>query len=170
MSPTAQSEVLETLPRTGLSNQRYLVRLGENLTDKATAHDPRIQKLRGAKLYQKTGAWKSTCGNTKCGVSNGRLVSVNPRDGKFENCEVVVMHHTISVHLSNSAYKQRTIWFWDNQALPVRGVALVEYVGEEPEEILPHGNSTRNADPYIRTHPSVSSVGDRVRRNCYLFD
>ena len=79
---------------------------------------------------------------------------MNPRMARPPQGNVVIMHHVVSVHKSDGNYKRRLIRFWNDEALPVRGVALVEYVGEEPEVIVPHENSTRNVDPYIRTHPN----------------
>ena len=150
MSPKATSSALDCLPRVGLSNNCYLVRLGENLTDRTRANDAEVQKLRAGKLYHKTGAWNTTYGNTKCIIRGEKLLCVNPRMARPPQGNVVIMHHVLSVHKSDGNYKRRLIWFWNDEAFPVRGVALVEYVGEEPEVIVPHENSTRNSY-YLRT-------------------
>jgi hypothetical protein len=171
-SSTADTEAVECLPKTGLTNCRILVRLGENLTEKqSSGRNVVAERERSCKLYQKTGAWSRTAGNMLCAVEDGKFLRANPRVP--QDCATISLHTTILVHKSDPTYRRRVSWFWNHPALPVKGIALVEYSGREPEKILAHGNNLNDNDPYLRTHPQVLDkvqAADRCVSDKGLYD
>jgi len=161
---TKEADVLRDVPRGRKDNCQFVIDNTANVTRK-NSHQPN-------RFWDDCGVWDSKQGRTlkSTFVRNGQgiLQSVTQRTGVF--CvkrrvkkkvtwepiqpqpvveDVVVLHSYYATLKADAMYRKRATWL---ESQPE--IALVEYIGQLPEQKQPHGLAKTKSE-FVRTQPRV---------------
>ena len=166
------SEILEAIPTGNKSNSRFLVDNNENIEK---------HKMKERMCHtDDCGAWdgtKATTTNTTYLIENGQKIKTiaiksgiycypkkikkkiiwSPFDPQPDPTRIVTAHRYYTVLNKDNSFRKRVTWInISRDYAKVPNVAVVEYMGNQPDEGNCHGNAKGQlSNPYVRTDSGI---------------